>query len=240
MRIALTAAALAASTPAIAQSGPTVGAEVATQEVRRGLGWSGGRAAVSADATVPLGPLAATARVATLRGSPRHLGADAVADLGLEASFPAGPLTARLRATSHLFADAANRADYHEVGTGLGYLIGPVQLDADLVWAPRQRAIGGDNLYAALSASAGLPGTPVTLSGGVGHSSGGRRSVLADRLRPGGAYADWRLGAEYVFGRASVIVEYAGTDVSGRRGLSPVGDPTHAGDRIVARLRWSY
>jgi len=232
----LVAAALAAA-PLRAQQRPAFGAEAATQEVRRGLGWSGGRAAVSADAGLPLGPVRATARVASLRGSPRHLGADAVADLGLEASWRLGGVTARVRGVSHLFAGATGRADYHELGAGFGYLIGPLQLDADAAWAPSQSAVGGDNLYLSAGASAGVPGTPVTLLAGIGRSTGDDDDPRSNRLRPGGDYTDWRLGAEYALGRVVLGLDYIGTDVSRRALLPPVADPGRTGDRLVARVR---
>ena len=69
--------------PADAQSSPSAGVELSNDEVRRGLSWSGGRAALSADALIVLGLVEVSGRAATTRSSKRHAGADAVIDVAL-------------------------------------------------------------------------------------------------------------------------------------------------------------
>ena len=51
------AGATAVVAPAAAQDQLSIGIEVATDEVRRGLSWAEGRAAASADAFATLGPI---------------------------------------------------------------------------------------------------------------------------------------------------------------------------------------
>lgn len=214
-----------------AQASPSGGLEIASQEVRRGLSWSDRRASVSADATLPFDDVDLSARVTVLRGSARHRGSDAVADLGAAWTTRAGGLALTARTAAHLFAGGSGPRHYADVGGVAAYAYGPLQVDAGVTWAPSQRAIGGSNLYLSAGASAGVPGTPFTVSAAAGHSSGGN-GLRADRLRPGGNYADWRLGVDRVSGRLTLGLDYTGTDLP--RGVAD------GRDRLVARARLSF
>ena len=212
--------------PAIAQS---FGVEATTDEVRRGLSWSGGRASASADAALGLGHVEASARAAALRGSPRHSGADAVIDTGLATSFDIGPARLRLEGVHHAFTGASGKADFSELGASADYTYGPVQLVAGAFYAPSQASIGGSNLYLYANANAGIPATPVTLTAGIGRSSGDvDNSARSQRLRPGGTYLNWRLGAEYSLGVAAVGIDYLGSNAA------------CSGNRVAARLRFGF
>jgi hypothetical protein len=218
----------------------TVSVEAATDEARRGLSWSEGRATASGELFVARGVLDASARVTALRGSARHGGSDAVADLGLGATWRTGAVTLELRGDAHLFAGGRGPLDYGEVTGAVGYTFGPLQLDVSASYAPPQDALGGDNLYLRAGARAGIPLTPFTLAAAVGRTTGdGDGSAAADRLRPGGRYTDWRLGVERISGPLTLGVDYVGTNVS-KRLLSGGGDARHDGDRVVARVRLSF
>lgn len=236
IRITVSACALAAALPAAAQADVTAGVELATDENRRGLSWSAGRVAPSADISATLGALEASGRIVALRGSPRHGGADMVADLQIASGWDLGPVRLRGRGIAHVFAGARGRQDYVEVGGDAAYAIGPLQIDGGVLVAPAQRAVGGSNVHLFAGAAAGLPGTPVTLSAGIGHTNGGS-GARADRLRPGGDYTDWRLGAEFNRARLTLALDYVGTDISSDRAIALIGDPAHSGDRVVARAR---
>ncbi len=234
-------ASLLAAAPAVAQSVPTIGAEVTTDEVRRGLSWSGGRGALSADIAADIAGFDASARVVTLRDAPRHAGADAVADLELGRRFDLGGFSLRGAVIGHLFAGSAIGADYVELGGTASYTLGPVTLDAGARYAPDQRAIGGDNLYLFANASAALIGTPLTASAGIGRTSGSTDDpVRAARLRPSGNYADWRLGVSYVLRPVTLSLDYVATDIDDRRPVSPFADYEHVGDRLVGRVRVAF
>ncbi|SEN35657.1 protein of unknown function (Gcw_chp) [Sphingomonas gellani] len=249
--IATTTILLTATAAAQAQRLSSAGVEVTSDENRRGLSWSGGRAAVAADVAVDVGAWDATARLVTVRGAARHGGADAVADLTLGHGWDLGGFRLRASGTAHLFAGASGRLDFGELGADASYTLGPVQVMGGAVYAPRQRAIGGDNLYLFAGANAGIPATPFTVSAGIGHSSGsrifddGQSDGRADRLRPGGAYTDWRLGVEHNSGPLTLGLDYIGNDV--RRGrdvgeppIAAMGDAGNSGDRILARTRLSF
>jgi len=231
---------IAAAAPVAAQTRPSVGVEAASDEVRRGLSWSGGRAAVSADAAATLGPVDALARVATTRGSARHGGADAAVDLTLGTGTDWGAFQLRATATGHLFAGARGDMDYVEAGGSGTVSYGPARLTAGASYAPAQDAIGGSNLFVYAAADAGIPGTPLTVSAEIGHSSGQVDDQLrAQRLRPGGDYANWRLGIERRRGPLTLALDYLGTDIDRRNAIGPFADARHAGERIVARVRFA-
>ncbi|MEG3091268.1 TorF family putative porin [Sphingomonas sp. PB1R3] len=234
--------ALAAASPTRAQERPALGVELNSDENRRGLSWSGGRVSPSADIYASQGVFEASGRIVALRDSDRHGGADVVGDLSAGASTTIGLVTVRGRVTGHLFGGAGFDADYVELGGSAAYTLGPVQLDAGADYAPIQDAIGGDNLYVHAGAQAGIPGTPWTVLAGIGHSSGKTNDPRrAARLRPGGDYADWRLGVEHVTGPVTLGLDYVGTDVSERAASSfLLADARHSGDRIVGRVRFSF
>jgi hypothetical protein len=243
MRVISSAAALAAALAAVPARSQDIsaGVELASDEVRRGLSWSEGRPAASADALVSLGAVEGSLRIATLRESARHGGASGVADLELAAAADLGPLRVRGHATGHLFASAGDRMDYAELGASGSYSLGPVQLGVGAIYAPDQDAIGGDNLHLYASAHAGVPATPLSVSAAIGRTSGSVDDPLrAARLRPAGAYTDWRLGAEFSQFPFTLGLDYIGTDIGAQGTASPFADLAGTRDRVVARVRLSF
>lgn len=241
-RMAVASLALFVASGAQAQLLPVVGVEAATDENRRGLSWSEGRATASADVWAPLGPLEASARVAALRGSSRHGGSDAVADLSLGMRWDFVAVTARAGVAGHVFAGGRGDLAYGEITSSLAYTLGPVRVDAGANYAPHQDAIGGSNLYLYAGATAGIPTTPFTLIGRVGRSSGDSDSdgdVRAGRLRPTGTYTDWRIGLDHVRGPLTLGLDYVGTDIDENAPRFGGGD-FHDGDRLIVRARLSF
>ena len=229
-----------AASPASAQR-LTGGIEAATDESRRGLSWSEGRIATSVDLSLPAGPLEASARVAAVRDSVRHDGAEVVGDLELGATTDLGPFRMRGHVTGHIFAGARSKMDYVELGGSASYSLGPLRLDAGAVYAPDQSAIGGSNLYLYAGANAGIPTTPLSASVSIGRSSGDTDDpVRAARLRPTGTYSDWRIGLEYNRFPVTLGLDYVGTDIANRPGLSPFADARHSGDSVIGRARISF
>ena len=227
--------------PASAQNTTAVTAEAMSDEVRRGLSWSGGRAAAAGDVQISLGPIDASARAVTTRASRRHGGADGVVDLALGTGWDLGAFRLRAEAIGHVFAGARGRMDYVEVGASASYGIGPLYSTLGIAVAPSQRAIGGSNVHIYANASAGVPGTPFTILAGLGHSSGNARDgTRAQRLRPGGDYLNWRLGLERRGERLTLGIDYIGTNVSRRDSFGEFADPRHAGDKLVGRAQVTF
>ena len=228
-------------TPALAQDAVSVTLEVMSEEERRGLSWSEGRAALAGDIRVSRGRLDASARVVTLRNSVRHGSADAVVDLSVGTDWDLGAVRIRTDATGHAFAGARGRMDYVEAGVSASYAYGPLYATVGVIGAPSQRAIGGSNVYVYTNANAGIPGTPLTMLAEVGHSSGSVRDpIRVERLRPGGSYTNSRLGLEHRRDRLTIGVDYIGTDVSRTATASRFADQRNAGDRIVGRVQVSF
>ncbi|SOB87733.1 protein of unknown function (Gcw_chp) [Sphingomonas guangdongensis] len=233
--------AVAFAAPALGQSGPTIEAEVASDESRRGISWSEGRVAPAASIRLDRGALALGARVAATRDSARHAGAEAVVDVEGGYIADVGPLQLEARAIGHFFAGSAIGADYGEVAVGAGYLLGPARVTARATYAPDQHAIGGDNLYLNAGASLGIPATPFTVSAAVGRTTGSTDDPFrAARLRPAGDYTDWRVGVEHITGPLLIGVDYVGTDIDQRGPGLPLADLRHSGDRLVGRVAFRF
>ena len=239
MRDAFAAAVVlaAAPLPAAARADVSVGAAAVSDHRARGLSWSDGRAAARAriDAALPSG-LEASAQAITTRGAERHGGADAAFDVRAGYAASAGLLQWHAGATAHLFSGARDGRDYVELDLGAGVAFGPVDLSLRADYAPPQDAIGGSNLHVRAQARAALIGTPLTVTAHLGRSTGSRRDGMrANRLRPGGAYRDWRLGADYAAGPLTFGLAYSDTDI----GRSAAPSHRHSGATVVASARIS-
>lgn len=243
MRVARTtlASLLLLAAPAAAQSTLSGGVEIASDERRRGLSWSDGDAVVSADLAGGIAGLDASARIVATRGARRHDGADAVADLALGKRWQAGAITLDGGGIAHLFAGAGRRMDYGELSASAQYSYAIALIRAGIDWAPPQAAIGGSVVHLHAGISAGLPGTPLTLSAAIGRSMGTGNGARAQRLRPGGDYTDWRVGVEHVRDRITLGLDYSGTDIPEMLpGATRLADVRNSGDRVMARARLSF
>jgi hypothetical protein len=232
-------------TPALAQNDPSagvgIGVGVMSEEERRGLGWSQGRAALGGDVRAALGRFDVSARAVTTRNSTRHDGADAVVDLAVGTGWDLGAVRVRTDVVGHVFAGARGRMDYVEAGVSAGYGYGPLYATLGVIGAPSQPAIGGSNVYVYANANAGIPGTPLTVLAELGHSSGSNDAAArAQRLRPGGSYSNWRLGLEHRRDRLTIGVDYVGTDIAGADTADRFADRRNATDRITGRAQISF
>lgn len=225
---------------ASAQRGPSFEASIASDYRERGLSWSGGRAVAQLYAEAPLvSGVGVSAQATTLRGAARHGGADAGLDLRADYRGDSGLIYWRGGVTGHLFAGGDGPRDYIEGDATAGMMIGPLDLSLRASYAPPQEAIGGSNFHARAGASIGLFGTPFTISGHMGHSSGSVDDpVRAARLRPGGSYLDWGLGVDYNKGPARFSLDYTDTDIARREVDVPNGG--HHGAALVAGAHISF
>lgn len=204
------------SAPSWAQGtgGPLFSIEAATQERRRGLDWSDGKPIVRGGVSTGLvADLSVAATAVPLWNSRRHDGADAVIDL--QATYDRQLGTWRLSTDAvYRFFPGASGQGYVEVGTSTAFTLGPATVEVFARYAPRQRAIGGDNLYTGISASVGIPATPLTVSAQLGRSSGAVDDLARSRrLRPDGTYWDHGVSIDYRKGRWWTGLRYANTSV---------------------------
>lgn len=101
--------------------------------------------------------------------------------------------------------------DFFEPYASVAHTLGPVTARVSAAYAPRQKALSvgngrEDNLYVAGDLSAGVPGTPVSLSAHLGRTSG------PSYLSIGDGYTDWSLGASYTRGGLTFGLSYVDTD----------------------------
>ena len=233
--LAIALPAMLAPTPALAQETIGLEASILTDYRERGLSWSDGKAAARVRVDAPLAGtgFTAAAQATSTRGSTRHGGADAGVDLSVAFRHEVGLTRLHGAAIARLFPGGAGKQDYLEFDLGAGMALGPVDLAVLGSYAPPQRAIGGSNLYGKASARLALIGTPVTLTGHLGHASGHVDNAMrAGRLRPAGNYTDWSLGGDYALGRLVFSLIYSDTDIR-RRDIRFPGNAGHHGARVV-------
>ncbi|MFC0302949.1 TorF family putative porin [Rhizorhabdus histidinilytica] len=214
---------------------PSLSATLTSDERRRGLSWSDGRPAASARLSLqPADGLSVSVAGTTLRHSARHDGAAAGIDSAIVYRKDFGAIRADAQISHHAFPGHGG-GNYVELGGGAGTTIGPVQLDLFGLYAPKQDAIGGDNLYLAASAAVAIVGTPVTVVAQVGRSSGTSHDpVRSARLRPHGRYTDAALRVDYVIGPFTVGVDLTDTWHGHRIATGPIA--ADAGRRVSARI----
>lgn len=236
---------VAAPLPALAQEAARLDASALSDYRERGLSWSDGKPAALVNVDLPVAAgLVVSAQAATTRGSARHGSADAALTLRATYGQEAGLLRWHGGLARRVFAGGTTPLDYLEGELELGFMIGPLDLAVLGSYAPPQRALGGNNAYLRARARFALPGTPLTLDAHVGHSSGDiddRERAL--RLRPGGNYADWGLGADYALGPATLSLTYTDTDIRRRNIAVPAAPhvpPRHYGARIVAGMHFGF
>lgn len=102
-------------------------------------------------------------------------------------------------------------SDFFEPYLGISHTFGPVTGKVSAAYAPKSNALSigagkEDNLYLALDLSSGIPGTPLSVSGHLGHSYG------PSFLTIGKGYTDWNVGATYTWKNLTFGVSYVDTN----------------------------
>ena len=163
--------------------------------------------------------------------------------------------------TWYLYPGGTAASGFVEMRGDVSGTIGPVTLAGGLAWAPPQTALGnwsgtpeslpgssGSNLYLRADVAGAVLGTPLTLTGHVGHSQGSAGlGPQGWALSPTGAYWDWRLGIDYVHGPVTLGLAWVATDIdTGSRGwrqlqpeFSADGGPL-GGSQFVASVSTSF
>jgi hypothetical protein len=217
--------------------------EGTTDQRERGLSWSDGRSTVSLRASIPASnAVTFDLEGLALRDSARHGGADAALRIMPRYGVSAAGWTFSAGARGNIFAGASGM-NYAELTGEAEYTLGPARLIAAIDFAPSQKALGGSNLHVEAQASASIPGLPVNVYAGVGHTTGaardGARGLKAARLRPGGDYTDYHLGVEHMISSLGFGLRYSGTTID-REDVNQFSAFTdrHTGARVVAYLRF--
>ncbi|MPT47301.1 MAG: porin [Sphingobium sp.] len=231
---------LAVPVPALAQQqGPLLEVAVMNDARVRGLSWSDGRAAAMAYVGVPVtSDITLSVQALSTRGAVRHGGADGVFDISGTYQRSDGPVHWHAGVTGHVFTGGDGPLNYAKMGGGAGITLGPVDMGVSASYAPSQRSIGGSLLYGQAQARVAVIGTPISLTGHVGRSGGSERSSGRwARLRPGGDYTDWALGAEYSISKLSVTLDWTDTDIEKQdEGANPFARHSGAVLTLGARI----
>ena len=121
-------------------------------------------------------------------------------------------------------ASKGQNTDFFEPYGSLSYTIGPVaaKVGAAYAWGGQKgldfTSGHDDNLYVYGEGSIGIPTTPITLKGHVGHTSG---ALGLANINPGDdTYWDWSGTIEGVGGPFKVGASYIDTNVSNRGGFA--------------------
>ena len=117
------------------------------------------------------------------------------------------------------------KTDFVEPYVDVSATYGPVTGKITANYAPKQDALSigrgrEDNFYLAGDLSAGIPRTPLTVTGHLGHTFG------QSYISIGKGYTDWNVGASATFNKVTVGVSYVDTDKNvyyDRRNLSGSG-----------------
>ncbi len=100
--------------------------------------------------------------------------------------------------------------DYAEIYGSISHPLGPVNAKLGFYYAPKQDAIGDkDNIWVYTDLAAPIPGTPITLKGHVGYTTG-KGSTLSG---PDGNYLDYMAGVDLTWKNLTFNVSYVDTDI---------------------------
>jgi hypothetical protein len=230
---------VAAAAHAQSGAGVHVSIEGVTDLRKRGLSWSHGKPAATSSATLPVSyNLLVDMEAATLRDSARHGGADLGLTIGPRYTIEAGGWGLTAGARGNIFIGRGGMSYVELVGEA-EHTLGPAKLVIGADFAPSQSAIGGHNLHLTADMSVGIPGLPLTIYGGIGHTSGSDDGKpRATRLRPGGSYWNHQVGVERSRGALAFGVSYTGTSIAADQvdKFSPYYD-RHHGSRVLGYMR---
>lgn len=172
-----------------------------------------------------------------------------------------GGATVDVGVTWYMYPGGASNTDFAEPYAKVSGSFGPVTALAGVAYAPKQRALGNwsntpqsaigsshDNLYIWGDLSSGIPGTPVTLKGHVGYSSGNPGlGPNGTSVAPTGKYWDFLVGADVAVGPVVLGVAYVNTSITTADSayLQPnfsnsADGSTIAGGRVVGSITASF
>jgi uncharacterized protein (TIGR02001 family) len=134
------------------------------------------------------------------------------------------------------YPDGASGAntDFFEPYASLIYSVGPVtaKVGANYAWGDQAGLADNDSLYLRGDVTVGIPNTPVSFLGHIGHTDG-QLGILA----PAGKYTDWSLGLEAAHKFAKVGVQYVDTNITHRAGYA---DAIGADGTVLAYVTLSF
>lgn len=230
---ASTFAAIAIATPALADDAPapdftiTGSASVTTQYRLRGISQTDNRAAVQGSITVShKSGVYVSTWASNLGGNGTWGGSNMELDLIAGFTKPVGGVTLDGGVVYYLYPGTSGH-DYVEVyGSGSGK-IGPVNAKLGVYWAPKQNKIGGHNVWVYTDLGLPISGTPITLKGHVGYSSGNSIYTYGKDI------VDYSVGADVTWKNLTLNVSYVGTDLNAAFANANYGAGVRSGHDIT-------
>ena len=119
---------------------------------------------------------------------------------------PIGSVTLDAGAVYYLYPGTKGH-DYVEAYGAVSGKLGPVNAKLGAYWAPSQNNIGGHNIWVYSDVGLPISGTPITLKGHVGYSSG------TSAYTHGKDIFDYGIGVDLAYKNVTLNVSYVGTDL---------------------------
>ena len=198
------APAFAEDTPAIKVTGSTT---LATEYRLRGISQTDGDPAVQGGITVTTAPgIYVGTWASNLAGYGDFGGSHMELDLIAGYSHSFGPATLDGGVVYYVYPGTTG-TDYFELYGSVSGKVGPVNAKLGTYWAPKQSHIGGHNIWVYTDLGLPIDGTPLTLKGHVGYSSGNSIYTWGKDV------VDYGVGVDLAYGPAVLNVSYVGTDL---------------------------
>jgi uncharacterized protein (TIGR02001 family) len=132
-------------------------------------------------------------------------------------------------------------SNFIEPYAAVSHTFGPATAKVTVNWSPKQKALAlsqtglpgdpaKDNVYLGGDLSGGIPGTPISVSGHLGHSFGTNWLVPQGAGKDKG-YTDWGVGVSYTYKALTLGVNYIDTDT---KFIAPSGKDLAKGGVVVS------
>lgn len=230
---ALALSVAAYSSAAIAQDEPAsaitlTGSVAVTSEYRlRGISQTDGDPAVQGGMTATHSSgVYVGAWASNLAGYGTFGGSNMELDLIAGISKPLGGATVDAGVVYYLYPGTSGHDFIELYGSASGKL-GPVNAKLGAYWTPDQNNVGGHNIWVYTDLGFPIEGTPLTLKGHVGYSSG--NSIYTHGID----VVDYSIGADIAVKNFTLNVSYVGTDVDETFANANYGGGTKTGRAIT-------
>jgi len=245
-------AAAFAAAPAFAQDEPdsdffkiTGTAAILSEYRLRGISQTDSDPAVQAGITVTTAPgIYVGAWASNLAGNGTWGGSNLELDLIAGYSRALGPVTLDAGGVYYLYPGTQGH-DYFEAYGSASGAIGPVNAKVGAYWAPPQTNLGvsggskGNNIWVYTDIGLPIPGTPLTLKGHAGYSTGDslytKGAAAFDPLDTEGNHDvfDYAVGVDFTYKALTLNVSYVGTDIDSAYANTNFGAGSKTGRKIT-------
>ena len=147
-----------------------------------------------------------------------------------------GPTTTTVGLYTYNYPGSSGTFVYELYGS-VAMPMGPVTGTIGLNWAPGQDNLRSSSRYLYGTLSAAIPGTPISLTGTLGHERGG---LVADELGTTTQKLDWQIGATITYAPVTLGIAYVGNDLPRTTQVGGYRPNEMAKDGVVVTLSASF